>query len=507
MEHHRSGRLAEADRIYRQVLVANPNHPDALHLLGLIHAQRGQPQLAAELISRAIKARPNVAQFHCRLAEVLRALRRYDEALASFRRAIELGDNDPTIHNSFGAALADARQFDLAMAEFRRAADLQPDNADAHSNLGATLVATGRLDEAVAELQIALKLNPRMRGAHNNLGNALYNQGKIAEAIAEFEIVASFNPNDSKIHANLALAYLLLGDFPRGWKEHEWRLKVPEIVGTRQFMQPRWDGSDLAGKTVLLHPEQGFGDMIQFARFIPQVASRGGRIILETPAELFRLFKNFPGVSEVVQRDQPLPKFDMHCPIVSLGYVFNVNAETIPAQIPYLKPDSELVQKWKQRFDPADKRLRVGLTWAGRPQHTNERNRSMKLAQFAPLAPLDSITLYSLQKGDASAQTAQPPSGLRLNDWTADLTDFADTAALIENLDLVLTVDTAVAHLAGAMGKRVWLLLPWIPDWRWMLHRTDSPWYPNLRIFRQQKIGDWAEVLQQVAHSLQNEPR
>ena len=269
----RAGRLDEADKLYRQVLVREPNHPDALHLLGVIYGQRGQPQTAVDLISRALKVRPDAAQFHCHLAENLRALRKYEEATASFRRAIALADDDPTIHNSFGAALAEMRRYDLAIDQFRRAIEIKSDFADAYSNLGAALVATGALDDAIAALQTALQLNPNSRGAHNNLGNALFNKGKISEAISVFEKVASANPNDPKIHANLALGYLLLGDFSRGWREHEWRLKVPEIVGTRQFAEPRWDGGDLDGKTILLHPEQGFGDMIQFVRFVPQVAA------------------------------------------------------------------------------------------------------------------------------------------------------------------------------------------------------------------------------------------
>jgi len=505
MDHHIAGRLDEADLIYRQVLVDHPSHPDALHLLGIIQSQRGQPHLAIDLISRAVKVRPDVAWFHMHLAENLRALRKYDDALAASRRAVELAPNDAMVHNSLGACLSDMRQFDPAIAEFRRAIELKPDLADAHSNLGAALVATGQLEEAVVSLQTALQLNPYLPGAHNNLGNALYNLGNISEAIASFERVAAAHPNDAKIHANLALAFLLLGDFERGWREHEWRLKVPEIVGNRQFTQPRWNGESLDGKTILLHPEQGFGDAIQFARFIPRVAAMGGTVILESPPELFRLFQKFPGVSQLATRGQSLPRFDLHCPLNSLGFVFNINAQTIPSADSYLQSDPDLVREWAGRFDANDRRKRIGLVWAGRPQHTNERNRSMRLEQFAPLAHLNSIAFYSLQKGDAAVQAAHALDGLHLIDWTNDLRDFADTAAMIAHLDLVISVDTAVAHLAGAMGKPVWLLLPWISDWRWMRDRPDSPWYRSMRLFRQSKIGDWAGVLQTVRDSLQNE--
>jgi Flp pilus assembly protein TadD len=503
LEHHRAGRLDEADKLYRQVLVREPNHPEALHLLGVIYGQRGQPQTAVDLISRAMKVRPNAAEFHRRRAEDLRGLQKHEEAAVSSRRAIALAEDDPTIHNSLGAALAEMRRYDLAIEQFRRAIEISKDFADAYSNLGAALIATGALDDAIAVLQTALQLNPNSRGAHNNLGNALFNKGRFSDAISAFDKIASSNPDDPRIHANLALAYLLLGDFSRGWREHEWRLKVPEIVGNRQFAQPRWDGANLDGKTILLHPEQGFGDIIQFARFIPMVAARGGQVILESPSELSRLFGRLADVVQVVQRDQA-PHFDVQCPLVSLGSVFDITAETIPSQVPYVKADPEAVEQWGKRFDDGETHLRVGLVWAGRPE---PRNRSMKLAEFSPLAGLDSVVFYSLQKGTAAAEAADPPAGMRLIDWSADLIDFADTAALIEHLDLILTIDTAAAHLAGAMGKRVWVLLQWVADWRWMLERTESPWYPTMRLFRQAKIGDWTEVLQRVAAALENEKR
>jgi tetratricopeptide (TPR) repeat protein len=506
-EHHRAGRLDEADRIYRQVLVREPNNADALHLLGVTLGQRGAPHLAIDLISRAIRVRPDSALFHSRLAEFLRASRRYDECIAAFRRAIELAPNDADIHNNFGAALGDMRRFDAAIAELRRAIELRPDYAEARSNLGAALIARGNLDEAVEMIQSALKINPNMAGAYNNLGNALCYRGDVEKALEAFNKVVSYWPNDPKIHANLALAYLLLGDFPRGWREYEWRWQVTAIVGNRKFVQPRWDGKELNGKTIFLHPEQGFGDMIQFARFVPLVKSLGGRIILEATAPLFRLFKNFPDVDQLVMRDSVLPPFDVQCPLLSLGYMFRADAQTIPREIPYIRPDAQLAEKWGARFDPADGRYRVGIVWGGRPEHTNERNRSMKLEQLAPLARLQNIAIYNLQLGPHAAQLAAPPAGLQVIDWSSELSDFAETAALVHHLDLVLSVDTAVAHLAGAMGKRTWVMLPFVPDWRWMLKTETSPWYPNTRLFRQKSIGDWPGVLENVVASLQDAKR
>jgi Flp pilus assembly protein TadD len=503
LAHHRAGRLGEAEKIYRQVLVRQPSHPDALQLLGVCYGQSGQPQKAVALISRALAIRPNVAEFHGNLGEFLRALGRIPQSIASFERAIALNGRDPVICNNFGVSLAEAQQFEAAIAQFRRAIELKGDYPDPHSNMGAALNAIGRLDEALAEIQTAIAMNPQLPGAYNNLGSVLFNKGEFSKAISLLSKFLSDNPNDAKIHANLALAYLVTGDFARGWREYEWRLRVPEIVGSRQFPQPRWDGGDLQGKTILLHTEQGFGDMIQFARFIPLVASRGGKVILESPLETLRLFRGFPGVWELAERDKPLPHFDVQCPLMSLAEVFGVTEQTIPHDVPYLKADQELARQWAGRFDAAGDRLRIGLAWAGRPQHAKDRNRSMKLEQFAPLASVENAAFYSLQMGQAAAQAAHPPSGLALTDWMKDVRDFADTAAMVEHLELLVTVDTSVAHLAAAMGKRVWLLLPRIPDWRWMLDRSDSPWYPTMRLFRQTTRDDWAEVLRRVAAAIQ----
>ncbi len=244
--------------------------------------------------------------------------------------------------------------------------------------------------------------------------------------------------------------------------------------------------------------------MIQFARFMPQLMQRGAKVILETPAELLRIFRD---VAQIIEEGQPIPPYEVHCPLLSLGGLLGISEQTIPAPIPYLKADPQAVSQWANRFDSSDRRMRVGLVWAGRKTHVNERNRSMKLRQFADLGSVSNAAFYSLQMGDPAAEAANPPPGLKLTDWTGGLTDFADTAALIENLDLIVAVDTAVAHLAGAIGKNVWVLLPMAPDWRWMLEREDTPWYPTMRLFRQKLRGDWADVVRRVREELAKETR
>ena len=268
-----------------------------------------------------------------------------------------------------------------------------------------------------------------------------------------------------------------------------------------EFAQPPWDGSELNGKTVLLHAEQGLGDSIQFVRYVPMVRDRGGKVVLQCQPALSRLFTGLPGIDRVIKNGDPIPRFDAHCPLLSLPRAFGTTLDSIPASVPYLTADPAAALDWAKRL--ADRPgKKVGIVWAGRAGYVGDRTRSLSLTTLAPLACASGITWYSLQKGYAAAQISDAPQGMELIDRTAELNDFADTAALIANLDLVISVDTAVAHLAGAMGKSVWTLLPYAPDWRWLLNRDDSPWYPTMRLFRQQRPGDWGEVIQRIAESL-----
>jgi hypothetical protein len=271
-----------------------------------------------------------------------------------------------------------------------------------------------------------------------------------------------------------------------------------------EFAEPPWDGRPLEGRTLLLHAEQGFGDAIQFIRYLPLAAERGGRIIIECQAQLQRLFQINAGGSQIVASGQPMPDFDSHCPLLSLPWVFGTTLASVPDIVPYLRADAENVGSWRQRLAEHSQVVKVGLVWSGNPAHKNDRCRSMTLARLAPLAQTRGVRFFSLQKGEAATEARTPPPGMELIDWTEELTDFADTAALIAHLDLVIAVDTAVAHLAGAMGKPVWTLLPFVPDWRWLLEREDSPWYPSMRLFRQPFWGDWDSVIERVADELSN---
>jgi hypothetical protein len=437
---HQAGKFAEAEKIYLRILARHPKHPDVLHLLGAIATQTGRPQQAIDLISQAIAVHPAAIYY-----------------------------------NNLGKAFMDTGRPEQAADAYQRAILLKPDYFEAHNNLGVTLKDMEQLDQAIAASQTALRLKPDYPQAH----------------------------------WSLALGLLLKGDFENGWREYEWRLRCAELPRPLDLRQPRWDGKALHGKTILLHTEQGYGDMLQFVRYAEMVAHHGGRVILACPPEMAPLMKSCPGVSEVAPLDQPLPRFDVHCPLGSLPLIFGTTLQTIPAPRFYLKADDDLIEKWRTRIGEARAQshspaqsLRCGIVWSGNPRQSNDRHRSMRLDQLTMVLSFEAAQFHSLQKGAAADQIKSMATQAQLVDYSEELTDFAETAAAIANLDLVITVDTAVAHLGGALGKPVWVMLSRPFDWRYLLDRSDSPWYPAMRLFRQKTAGDWDEVILRVAEAL-----
>lgn len=500
-QHAEAGRTAEAEGLCRQVLKNRPDSGEALALLGLLACRGRQYDRAIQLLKRAIAIDGTAAECHCNLGVALNARGEFDQAIAAYRRAIELQPDRAELHANLGATLASARRWDDAIAAYKSSLGLKPDFADAHYNLGNALRAIEQLDQAAAAYRDAIRCNPSFAEAHSNLGVVLRSQGRLDESIASYEKAIELAPEFPEPHWNRAVALLLAGDYARGWAEYEWRHRQPWAKPI-SFTQPRWNGEDLASRTILLYAEQGLGDTIQFSRFIPLVAARGATVVLACQPELRELLRALPGVHRVVTTGNALPAFDVQCPLMSLPGIFGTRIDSIPNQIAYLTADPRLIEAWSSRFQSNDRRLRVGLAWSGRPEHQGDRQRSVPLAELAPLAANESVALYSLQKGPAAEQIVGAPPPLRLIDFTSELASFSETAALIQHLDLVISVDTAVAHLAAAMGKPVWLLLPFVPDWRWMLNRSDSPWYPTMRLFRQQRIGQWIDPVEQVAHCL-----
>jgi hypothetical protein len=423
------------------------------------------------------------------------------EAIAAFRGSLESNPAQADVHAILGACLIHSRDINGAMEECRKAIALDANLAAAHNNLGACLRYLGRHEEAVLACWRAMELRPDYAQALTNLGAALAELGEVDKATALHLRALQLEPEMREAHWNLAISSLRAGDLVWGFAEYEWRLKGPGAVLAPGFSQPSWDGADLRGKTILLHGEQGIGDILQFVRYVPLVADQGGRIVLVCHAELCRLLREMPLVAEVVPFGAAPPAFDVYCPLMSLARIFGTTIQSIPSKVPYLRASQVLAKRWGERLGNSKGKRRVGLVWAGRADYKDDQTRSIRLNDLAPLASAD-VEFHSLQKGAASQQVKQPPSGLSVIDHADDLRDFADTAALVEKLDLIISVDTAVAHLAGAMGKPVWTLLPTPADWRWMLRRTDSPWYPTMILYRQKTPGDWKSVIGRIAQEL-----
>lgn len=492
-------RLDAAAEELRECLLARPQFPAALINLGVVLADLQDFPGAEQCYRRALAQAPDSVEAHNNLGILLTRLGRLSEAEQALRTTLTLRPSFPEALNNLGDLLRVVGRPEDAEACCREALRLRPDYPSAHLNLGNALREAGRFEEAEACYQQALTANPDWPECHNNLGSLLCDLGQPQRAITHFHHALATRPDYTDAHANLALALLLSGQFEEGWREYEWRWRQGKNRPfLRDFPQPRWDGQETGDKVLLLYAEEGYGDSLQFCRFIPTIAARH-RVVLEVQPALLPLLNGLSGVERVIGRGDDLPDFDLHCPLLSLPRLLGTTLETIPAQVPYLTADPGRSLIWHDRLQALDG-LRVGLVWAGNPDMAADRRRSMSLDQLAPLASLEGVHFISLQKGPPSRQS--PPRGLRLHDWTDDLKDFADTAALVDGLDLVISVDTAVVHLAGALGRPVWLMNRFDRCWRWLLNRDDSPWYPNLRQFRQPRSGDWDAVLQLICLEL-----
>jgi len=501
---HRAGRLEAAEAAYRAILALAPDDPDALHLLGVLASQTGRADQGVELIRRAIAAVPGNAEFHANLALALRKAARLDQAIGAYRRATELAPDRPETWFNLAKACLDQGEFEPAVLAFRRALTLRPAYPDAENNLGVALTRLGDLDGALAAYQRALALDASHVTTSGNLAATLYNLGRIDEAIAMARRAIALDDGCAEAHLALGASLLISGRFAEGWPEYEWRWKALGLPpGPSPDPPPRWDGSDPAGRRILLWSEQGLGDTIQFVRYAPLVAARGGRVVLGCRPILKRLLQTVEGIEHVVADGEPLPPIDLQIPLLSVPRLVGTTLANVPAGVPYLAPDPRERERWRSRLASRPRAFKVGLVWAGQPQNRTDRWRSVSLRTLGPLAAVTGVTFYSLQGGDAARQIEEAP--FPLVDENAGLRDFADIAALLVNLDLVISVDTAGAHLAGALGRPVWTLLPRSPDWRWLLEREDTPWYPTMRLFRQARIGDWTDVVARIAEALARE--
>jgi tetratricopeptide (TPR) repeat protein len=535
---HRQGQLREAERVYARILKAAPDHFDALNLLGAVKIQQGQFAEAQRLFSAAIKVNPRIAAAWCNLGQAQYALKHPADALQSFDKARVLSPEDVDIlyqhanallaldrpreslaelavvlsrkpqhfEARLNSGLAQAKLDNLqrALADFDAALALVPQHPVAHFNRGVVLIKLGRYAEAVAANEHAIAAMSDYVAAWLNRGMALAQLRRFEEAIASYDEVLARRNDNADAHFNRALALLTLGDYRRGFDDYEWRWRRTGIPAQKNRGRRLWLGEfPLRGKTILLHAEQGLGDTIQFARYAPLVGAQGAKVLLEVQPELKSLLSRLDGVMAVVARGEAPPPFDMHCPLGSLPLALKTELPMVPAQIPYLSANQAHLQKWSARIEKLPS-PRIALAWSGNPAHDNDRNRSIALATLAPLLGLPA-SFISIQRDVRNADAAQLAATSQLKHLGGELADFNDTAAVLALCDLLITVDTAPAHLAGAMGRPVWVLVPFAPDWRWTLDGETTPWYPTVRVFRQSALADWNAVIARVAGALQEQ--
>jgi tetratricopeptide (TPR) repeat protein len=502
-------RFDEASKAFDKAVQLNPDNPEMWRNLAraLSEAERTDIALLAYLHVLKLNPRDNDAEHQSGI--LLLNLGRMEEALIHFTRSNELSPDQALTLELRGHALHNLKRFEEALADHQRVYALNPGNPNASNgnNIGASLQSLRRYEEALVWFDLAIALQPDFVKAYLNKGLCLAQLGRFDEAIAAFSQGKTIDPDDADIEWNLSLLQLMTGNFEAGWAGREARWRGRMRPSYPKFSQAMWLGdADIEGKTVLIQEDEGLGDTLQFARYIPLLAARGARVILVVRDQMYPVLSGLPGVSRCIPQKSAgsLPPFDLHCPVCSLPRAFGTRLDTIPSDVPYLPaPSGDLVRTWKDRLGEqtgGHEKLRVGLVWSGNPQHDNDHNRSIPLQALLRIADTDA-TFVSLQKelraGD-DALLAQ--SGIV--DVTSHLTDFAETAALLSCLDLVITVDTSVAHLAGASGRPTWVLLPFVPDYRWLLDREDSPWYPTLRLFRQSERRDWKPVLDRVRNEL-----
>jgi len=491
MAAHRAGDHGAAEETYCAILAIAPDHPDTLHLLGVCRHQARDDRAAFALVSRAIAVNPNAPEYQNSLGTILRSVREFEPAMQAFTRALRLRPDYRDARNNLALALCDLKRFDDAETVLRDSLAEHPDDPILLTAMGHLYLLTDDTRRALACFGEALKVAPDHVDAFNNTGVALNRLGKVDAAKAAFERALLLDPSHVDAHYNHAQLLLLLGDYAQAWPHFEWRLKRRDY--RRKFHVPMWQGEPLDGRTILVWCEQGLGDAIHFIRYAPMIAARGGRVVVECAKPLIRLFDGTPGVAAVFEL-RTAADYDLHIPVMSLPRLFETSLESIPARIPYVPVPPA------SRIEAPGARLKVGLVWAGNPDNARDRVRSRRLGEFAPLAALDDVAFFSLQVGAGADDP--PPPGLAVTSLMPTVKDFRDTAADMAGLDLVISVDSSSAHLAGAIGVPVWLLLDSVADWRWLREGDRTAWYPTMRLFRSRQ--GWPALFAELAEALRD---
>jgi len=499
------GRPLEAVASFDRALTLRPDLVEAMINLGAVLRDLRRPEDALPWLERALSLAPSAADVHINRARALADLDRPGEALASYDIGLSLDPGNAHAWYDRANALAALARHPAAIESYDRALALRSDHADAYNNRGIALLAVLRPQEALASFDSAIRLRSDFADAHSNRGNALYELKRPTEAAASYDRAIALRADFANPIKNKSYILLQAGAFEEGWKLYEARKQSSDAVGNRTFTQPVWLGeSDIAGKTILVHAEQGLGDTIQFCRYLSRLNSFGARVLFAPQPSLRRLMETLAAPCELVDADEPSLVFDTHVPLLSLPLACKTNEATIPAAVPYLAANAERARAWRARLGETG--FRVGICWQGNRLSPTDLGRSFPIAMFEGLAKIDGVRLICLQKGEAERDLDSLPPGMSVETlgsaFDAGSDGFIDTAAVMQCLDLIVTSDTAVAHLAGALARPVWLAVKHVPEWRWMLDRSDSPWYPTMRIFRQPNPGDWRSVFSEIEHTL-----
>ena len=537
---HRRGRLTEAIKYVSDAISSKSDLPKFHNTLGLLLEAAGQNRQAVTAYENAVKLKPDYVEAWLNMAIAFLGDGKFAEGAGCAKKVIELMPNQAMAYNALGYCQQQMGNLQDAAVCYRKAVQLKPDFAEAYNHLGVLLNEQGNYIEAVDSFKKALRIdpnyvevynnmaiakkalcafdeaidlyrkaaeiNPTFFEAFNNLANSLRDKGLCDEAIENYNRAIEINPNDYNAYRNRSLALLLNGNLHEGFKQYQHQRQLSLNIQTNRHdcKKPRWDGTPINGKTLLIHFEHGYGDNIQLIRYLPMVKKLGVTVLFEAPKPMLSLLRNFPGIDHLIEAgaDRGVREdFDFYTALMDLPAIFETTLTTIPLNVPYLFADKEKTEKWKKRLDTCC--YKAGIVWAGKPSHSNDLNRSCSLNSFAALAGIKNLKLFSLQKDKAASQVGMVDN-FKIENLSDHLTDFCETAAVIENLDLVISVDTSVLHLAGAMGKPAWGLLPFSPDWRWLLEREDSPWYPTIKLFRQKTFGDWKDVFERVKSELKN---
>lgn len=503
--HEGLGEFDEAIRAYQKAISLRPAYSEAYHNMAIALLSQGQYETSVEKCKQAVALKPDYAEPYNTMGFSLEQQKHYAEAAQSYQLAIQLKPDYVEAYNHLGVVLNELGRPDKAIENYRKALYLDPNYTEVYNNLGIALKERDKFVEAIACFEQALQREPDFAETHYNLANSLRDEGRCDVALERYNQALRFKPSYPEALWNKSLTLLLSGNFTEGWEQYRLQrnadLKI--LTDYHRSGKPRWDGTSFEGKTLLVHYEQGLGDNIQFVRYMPMVKARGGKVIFETLKPLMTLLNGFPGVDELVEYRPNKPcsvEFDVYSSLFDMPNLFGTTQETVPSDIPYIHADPTKAQYWRDKLAGPD--YKVGIVWAGSPTHGHDRYRSCKLAHFAPLTQIDHVRLYALQKGEAIQQIDELAGVIPIGNISGEFKDLSDTAAAIENLDLVISVDTSVLHLAGAMGKTTWGLLAFSPEWRWMLHRQDSPWYPTMKLFRQHERTGWPPVFQRVADEL-----